>query len=146
ADWLINGIARTISHEMGHCFGLEHVVIDPNDDAMTHYMMGTPADGADGEPRDFMHDFGFQAISYMTAEGYAQNSHRYLTDTRAASTKPWLAVLKPGELTVVGDDTPNTITVDSLTSNLWFVINGNATTVIAASSPGLESLNPFDKP
>jgi Ca2+-binding RTX toxin-like protein len=77
-------------------------------------------------------------------EGYEQNAHQHLTDVLGASTKPWLAVLKPGELTIMGDDNANTIIVSKGNGNKWSVSIGGVTTTLDASTPGLNSLNPFD--
>jgi Ca2+-binding RTX toxin-like protein len=123
----INRMARTISHEAGHAFGLGHVIPDAALtnadmlDAQTHHLM------AAGVPRDFTHDFTFQDLTFNTdvrqfrfsesvlhpeLNDDAQNSHRYLSNAAVlgAATGPWLAMLKPGELTIHGS-----IGTDSLT-------------------------------
>ena len=96
-QWL-NQIARTISHEMGHTFGLEHENGDAraNREPLSHSVMGTPN-------RDWTHDFSFHDRTYQTTvDGYSQNAHQYLNRTNilGASQDSWMAVLKPGQLTI----------------------------------------------
>ncbi len=71
----VNRIARTVSHEMGHGFGLEHISNTNITDAQSHNLMSVPVDvNGDGdvndpgeEARDFTRDFGFQDITFNTA-------------------------------------------------------------------------------
>jgi hypothetical protein len=111
-EQFINRVGRTISHEMGHTFGLAHVVIDS--EVKSHHTMGF-----EGDNRDFDHDFGFQNISYDTTNGGIQNSHKILTDALGASSSPWTAVLQPGQLTVMGNSSNNTLTVTETETDHW---------------------------
>jgi len=63
------------------------------------------------------------------------------------STHPWVAVLKPGELTVVGDNAANTILVkNGPVSASWLVtIDGQLTLVDLGHQPVTTTLNPFDQ-
>jgi len=161
ASKFINFMADSISQEMGHAFGLAHVVSDPSGDAdpITHHIMY----GAD---RDYEHDFNFQdrtyktdlfgQYTYTTSVNHPefnttdlQNSHQIfsLPDVLGPSTHPWVAVLKPGELTVVGDNAANTILVkNGPVSASWLVtIDGQLTLVDLGHQPVTTTLNPFDQ-
>ncbi len=176
ADRFINRVARTISHELGHSFGLGHFQTDTDGnvtDALTHHIMG---DGAVG--LDFTLDLNFQDITYQgdifsfansTSQNFpelnteTQNAHAILSrpDVLGPSKSPWMAVLKPGELTIRGNDAANTISI-SQTGDEWTVqlntlyssqFMGNpmylllqSTTVVDAQNPDINSLNPFDAP
>src|SRR5262245_33294086 len=173
-DDFVNRVARTISHEMGHTFGLEHITNTVVNDAQTHHLMGVPVDrNGDGdsddvedEVRDFTRDFGFQDITFNTEAG-PQNSHQLLSreDILGASRDPWMAVLKPGELTVAGGVGSDTIKIEKLpvllpptggaslilppvTSTVarWRVTtNGNAQ-LVDLNANGFATLNIFDTP
>lgn len=125
-DEFVNSVARTISHEMGHCFGLGHItgVLSGLAEAQSHAMMNVALDGT--AKRDFTHDFGFQNITYPTdaltgrhsdthpeLNVANQNAHQYLSNPAVLgpARHAWIAVLQPGQLTVQGDDLDNTITV-----------------------------------
>ncbi|MFO0798547.1 MAG: hypothetical protein U0804_13810 [Gemmataceae bacterium] len=102
-DRFVNWMARTISHELGHTFGLAHIdTLNPTD-AQTHHTMNTVN-------RDFSRDFGFQDQTYETAKG-PQNSHQLLRANLGDSTRPWAAVLRPGVLTVHGSSGSDWLTV-----------------------------------
>ena len=172
----INSMARTISHEMGHAFGLGHVLPNADGadaDVITHHLMNTGA-----VERDFDHDFNFQDIRYETdvfsfanqlstrhpqLNTQFQNSHTYLAnlDVLGPSSGIWVAVLKPGELTVSGNDQRNSISIAPGAANQWQILQLTYTTLmmnpsslvilattwtVDASNPGLDSLNPFDAP
>ncbi len=161
ADRLINSVAKLISHEMGHAFGLGH----PNSaaehpDAVTHHIM---FNSLSGTPQDRTHYFNFQDLTYQTDNftyNYRlsakhpefnttfQNAHQLLShpDVLGPSPNPWLAVLKPGELTIMGNDAANTITVNPGAGNQWIVTIDGVSTILDASMPGLESINPFATP
>ena len=157
----INSLAGAISQEMGHSFGLAHPVTDPSGDAdpITHHIMF----GAD---RDYNHDFNFQDRTYKTDllgpytvttsanhpefnNTDLQNAHQMLSlpDVLGPSTHSWVAVLKPGELTVVGDNAANTILVkNGPGSASWLVtIDGQLTLVDLGHQPVTTTLNPFDQ-
>lgn len=140
----VNMVAETISHEMGHAFGLKHVEVDPSNDAMRHLIMGVPA-ASGGDGRDFNSDFNFQDITYAVEGGGTQNSHQYLTSTLGASTNAWAAVLRPGELTIKGSEWNDTIGVSRTSVYKWsMTINGVSKTL--DHQGGLDSLNPFSTP
>lgn len=153
ADVFINAMARTISHEMGHAFGLDHLdsTAGGDDEARTHHIMNV-------SNRDFSHDFNFQDVTYTDVDGNSQNAHQYLTSTLGASNGAWIAALRPGELTISGNDARNIINVTASGADQWsvelksiytilgweFQIGG--TTVVDTSSPGIQSVNPYDDP
>jgi Ca2+-binding RTX toxin-like protein len=145
ADHFVNAVARTISHEMGHAFGLKHVPIDPTNDAMSHLLMGVPT-VVGVEDRDFDHDFNFQDMLYPAEGGGTQNSHQYLSSTLGASSTAWAAVLKPGVLTVRGTEGHDTIEIASASSKKLVVTINGVSSSVDHFSPGLDSLNPFDAP
>ena len=61
-DDFVNRISRTVSHEMGHTFGLAHLTTATGTDAQTHHLMEV-------NNRDFTRDMGFQDIAYNTESG-----------------------------------------------------------------------------
>jgi hypothetical protein len=99
---VINSMARTISHEMGHTFGLEHTT-DTAGDAVSHHLMNAPSGGID--PRDFTRDFVFVDQTFNTDIG-PQNAYQILSrsDVLGQSTRAWMAVLNPGTLTIYGSE------------------------------------------
>ena len=165
ASKFINMVASTISQEMGHAFGLAHAIADPSGDAdpITHYHMRSGY----GTQRDYDHDFNFQDRTYQTDlllgnlaykpsvnhpefnTTDLQNSHQILSlpDVLGPSTHSWVAVLKPGELTVVGDNAANTIQVKNGPGGAsWLVtIDGQLTLVDLGQQPVTTTLNPFDQ-
>jgi hypothetical protein len=148
SDQFVNAVARVISHEMGHAFGLDHVPINPANDAMTHLIMGDFADGAAVDTRDWNRDFNFQNTTYFTEIGLWQNTHSHLTNVLGASSAPWAAVLRPGVLTVNGDNTNNVIEIDAV-ANQWeiFIKSQTAPSTLLQLNPvnpTINSLNPFD--
>jgi hypothetical protein len=175
-DGFVNRMARTISHEMGHTFGLEHITNPGWSDAQTHHLMNAPVDvngdGDDDDPgedqRDFGRDFGFQDLTFNTEAG-PQNAHELLSreDVLGKSRDPWVAVLRPGELTVSGGIGSDTIKVEKVpvllppvstagqsrlfdgvisTTPRWRVtVNGDAR-LVELNADGLATLNMFDAP
>lgn len=143
ADKFVNAVAATISHEMGHAFGLKHVLLNFGDEVTRHELM---AESTVGDFRDFQHDFHFQDIAHTTEAGGTQNSHQYLTQTLGPSTKQWLAVLGPGQLTVVGTDWNDTIEVTKASYYSWVVTINGVSSSLNRISPNIESLNPFEDP
>jgi Ca2+-binding RTX toxin-like protein len=167
-DDFVNRVARTVSHEMGHTFGLDHLSTATGTDAQTHHLMEV-------DNRDFARDFGFQDIAYNTDSG-VQNAHQILSreDVLGKSRDPWIAVLKPGELTVsggIGNDTikverlpvilPPIITQppilldaqfllpsDIVISNIarWRVTINGVVTDVALNASGFNTLNNLDTP
>jgi hypothetical protein len=188
ASMAINSVARTISHEMGHCFGLGHITETPTGfaEARSHHLMNVTDAANDPARRDFTHDFNFQDIAYQTdAIGRSgrlssnprfntaiQNVHRYLSDPAVLgpSQRPWIAALKPGELTIQGDESGNTIEVKQSFSinpfvalvEHWqvsatavhsrrvgdrFVLDHTTTTAfVDPREPSIHSLNPYATP
>jgi len=165
ASKFINMVAGTISQEMGHAFGLAHAIADPSGDAdpITHYIMRSGY----GTQRDYTRDFNFQDRTYQTDlfggnfvykpsvnhpefnTTDLQNSHQMLSvpDVLGPSTHPWVGVLKPGELTVVGDNAANTIVVkNGPGSASWLVtIDGQLTLVDLGQQPVTTTLNAFNQ-
>ena len=111
---IVNRMARTISHEMGHTFGLDHITAVLTDDASRHHLMNAGGPGT----RDFSRDFVFEDLSFATPSGN-QNSHQILSDAfvLGESANSWIAILKPGELTIKGSDLADTITINPLAAN-----------------------------
>jgi Ca2+-binding RTX toxin-like protein len=142
------------------------------EDARTHHLMNTVN-------RDFDHDFTFQDITYDTdvfdfaVQNSAnhpefntsiQNSHQYLShpDVLGPSAGSWVAALKPGELTIFGNNADNNISVTPGAGNDWNVSIGTKYTfsnpitratftfwlysnmTVDANTPDLESINPYD--
>jgi Ca2+-binding RTX toxin-like protein len=162
----INGVAEAISHEMGHAFGLGHISADPSGDAdaIRHHIMNPMRTGA--ASRDADHDFNFQDHTYQidiadtgTIEDSInhpelnntnlQNAHQILSmpDVLGPSTHSWMAVLKPGELTVSGDDAANTILVKNGPGNVsWLVTIDGQLTPVDLNAQFTQTLNPFDQP
>lgn len=140
----INMVAETISHEMGHAFGLKHVEVDASNDAMRHLIMGVPA-ASGGDGRDFNSDFNFQDITYDVEGGGTQNSHQYLTSVLGASTNAWAAVLRPGVLTINGSEWADSISVSRPSLYKWS-LTVNGVSKMLDHKGGLDSLNPFDTP
>lgn len=164
-DVLVNRVATLISHEMGHAFGLAHAVnsnyhppvvadYDPeHPDAIGHSIMTYVAP-------DYGHYFNFQDLSYHTDQYYyaydstgfpvlsslEQNAHQILTGVLGPAPNSWLAVLRPGELTITGDDAANNINVAPGAGDQWIVTIDGVGTVLDTRTPGLESLNPFAVP
>lgn len=145
----VNRMARTISHEMGHTFGLEHVIADANDDASTHNLMNAPA-GNNDDDRDFGHDFVFLDMKVQTESGQDQNAHQILSDPTVLgeNTGSWRAILKPGELTLKGSNAGDTITVAPLSNNTQWQVTGVRNTfslTLATSTDKVNQVvNPFD--
>lgn len=147
ADKFVNAIARTISHEMGHAFGLGHIDAGPVGDTQTHHLMNVI-------DRDYDHDFAFQDIDYVTVtSGYlasaeypelnttTQNAHQYLSHpgVLGSSSDPWFAVLKPGELTIAGSDNRDSISIKPAGKSAWDVTVSTAHQSFVKSSYRLPS-------
>lgn len=146
ANQFINSVARAISHEMGHAFGLKHVTVDRLDDASRHLIMAEPDGSSSVDARDTFHDFNFQDLWYPVEGGGIQNSHQYLTTTLGASYGAWAAVLQPGRLTVTGGGGNDTITVAQGAGNRWVVTLNGLSKTVDTFEPGPDSLNPFSAP
>jgi Ca2+-binding RTX toxin-like protein len=149
----VNRVARTISHELGHTFGLAHITNTNVSDAQTHHLMGVPVDiNGDGDTgdageavRDFTRDFGFQDLFFNTDSGF-QNSHLILSQDNVLgrSLGSWTAVLKPGELTVSGGVASDNIQVTSVTPSLWRTSINTAQTFVPLFANGQNTINMFD--
>jgi Ca2+-binding RTX toxin-like protein len=147
-QWL-NQISRAISHEMGHAFGLEHEVSEAGvlTDAHSHSMMCAPASAPGSpDPRDWTRDSVFQDRSFTLADGTTQNAHEHLLadDILGRSDSPYVTVLTPGYLTVVGNGLDNVIDVSDNGNGTWDVVIDGVLTVVSVSGSGVDSLNPFD--
>ncbi|MCA9074158.1 MAG: hypothetical protein KDA93_03930 [Planctomycetaceae bacterium] len=172
-DQFINVMAKVVSHEMGHSFGLDHLteVAEGYDlEVLSHELMAAPFvdlnnpnydhDDVIIEQRDFDHDFAFQDITYINDSGVAQNSHQHLTNVLGASGWGWMAVLKPGELTMQGAANAGTIandlSVTQVDGNTWqaqvvyqrrwpegWFRTFSYTAFVDTSNPDIRSLNPF---
>lgn len=151
----VNRIARTVSHEMGHGFGLEHISSTNISDAQSHNLMSVPVDvNGDGdvndpgeEARDFSRDFGFEDITFNTADG-PQNTHQILSreDVLGRSLGTWMAVLRPGELTVSGGSSADSILVSRLSATRFQVTTNGSITNVNLLASGVTSFNMFDAP
>lgn len=149
----INNMARSISHEMAHTFGLDHITSTSWGDSQQHNLMNAPVDvNGDGDTsdvgedqRDFSRDFGFQDVSFSTGSG-TQNSHQILSreDVLGVSTTPWVAVLRSGELTVSGGSGSDNVRVRRLSASQWRVTTNGTATVVDLNSNGFNTLNTFD--
>ena len=150
---LVNRMARTISHETAHTFGLEHITNTGWGDAQTHHLMNAPVDvNGDGDKndpgedqRDFGRDFGFQDLSFNTDAGL-QNAHDILSreDILGRSLNPWIAVLRPGQLTVSGGAGSDNVFVTRLSATQWRVTINGVNTTVDLNANGLTTLNMFD--
>jgi Ca2+-binding RTX toxin-like protein len=136
-DAFVNMTANFISHEAAHTFGMAHINMKLQPNAVS---LGTPAQG--------WTNVGFTDIGYMTDEGLVQNLHQYLTETLDASPRPWAAVLQPGVLTIRGSESADIASVVLDTAGDWTVsLLGPRVRetyhVDPSNSPDLPSLNPF---
>lgn len=170
-DDFVNRVARTVSHEMGHTFGLAHITTAPTSEPQSHHLMEV-------NDRDFTRDMGFQDVAFNTDSG-VQNSHQILSQENVLgkSHDPWMAVLKPGELTVSGGIGNDRITVERLPVLLppiltqgpvildaapgaarllsdivvsftprWKVTINGVSEIVALNASGFNTLNNFDTP
>jgi Ca2+-binding RTX toxin-like protein len=139
-DDFVNRMARTVSHEMGHSYGLDHITNTPVTDAQSHHLMNSIG-------RDFGRDFGFQDTSFNTGSG-VQNAHTILSreDVLGVSRDPWVAVLRPGVLTVAGGIGADAIDLTRLSATQWRVTTNGVSTTIDLNANGRNSLNTFDAP
>ncbi|MCA9165568.1 MAG: hypothetical protein KDA62_21410, partial [Planctomycetales bacterium] len=136
----VNLIARNISHEAAHTFGLEHVAGPANSFDLPHELMNV-------EPHvDYTHDFGFTDVVLEIDGGGAQNSHDVLTQTLGVSPSAWAAALRNREITIVGTSADNhfVIDVDPQDGSWQITIDGqNVAQHVQPQNPDLLSLNPF---
>lgn len=155
ATQLVNSVATTISHELGHSFGLRHNSDDPTGefDPVTHSIMMTGDIDGDGvRDNDRTRDFSFHDRLYNTERGgdakAPQNAHEVLSlpDVLGPSSHAWMAVLKPGTLTISGNSGNNTITVRPVDADTWNVLLTSSNTEVDINSLDTNSLNPFDDP
>ena len=158
ANWMnatrfVNSVARTISHELGHSFGLRHQTGDPSGDtdAPTHSIMMTGDIDGDGTlDRDDSRDYSFHDRSYDTERSGnpqdPQNAHAVLSSLNVLgpSNRAWMAVLRPGTLTISGNSGNNTIRVSPQDADTWNVLLVGQNTLVDVNSIDTNSLNPFD--
>lgn len=123
-DCLPQVVANEISRQMGSAFGLlEFGRLDGDPGTMGDIMSLTrracPLTFVDAE-QEFTTAQRVQAYLDAHPAGFdwgvfntTQNTHQHLTSVLGPSDQPWAAVLKPGELTIHGDDYGNQITVSS---------------------------------
>jgi hypothetical protein len=115
--------AKFISHEMGHAFGLHHPNGTRQNPALESHIMGT-GDIHETHPNVFL-DVDHLTVGKETPtarEGTLwQNSHQILTEVLGPATRFWAAVLKPGELTLHGDNNDNRIEVTRESNDTWSV-------------------------
>lgn len=144
ADMWLNQIARTVSHEMGHSFGLDHIISDPSGqtDPIRHHIMSLD--------RDWNHDFNFHDAPYETESWWLgeQNAHQILSQPNVLgpSLRPWIAVLRPGELTVSGNAAANNISIGPSGTTMWSIAIDGQTSTVHINATGVHSLNPFATP
>jgi hypothetical protein len=166
-DMFVNEVATTISHEMGHTFGLGHLTNPAeNPGAIRHHIMTSVAPAG--------RNYNFQDLTYTTdvfAYDYrlssrhpefntrVQNSHRHLShpDVLGPSPKPWAAVLTPGSLTIMGSaggDDARVVPDHRWGPGDWGVTvkdvgtgaQVQSATVDPSAFPDINSLNPFGTP
>jgi hypothetical protein len=152
-DVFRRAVAQEIAHQLGHCFGLYDVLTSPVDGVTPHDIMGSPSYGTAG----VFPDIPIQDVMLNTV-----NAHQYLLSVLGASPSAWMAVLKPGELTISGDDTiDNSITITRLPDDpnygsSWQVVlntqtawgtdsNGALIVWTSGNSPLSNWLNTFDQ-
>ncbi|HEX5106031.1 MAG TPA: hypothetical protein VFV87_19565 [Pirellulaceae bacterium] len=145
-DAFITGVASTISHELGHTFGLWHnqpsaTQSDLERQALVNDMMSAVSLG---------HDQAFLDIAYLITPSLSpQNSHRHLLrgDILGPSKNSWAAVLRPGELTISGNASSNDIGVWEFGGSIsGYSIQIDGRSIIAEHrATSAYSLNLFDQ-
>lgn len=145
----VNLVSYTVSHEVGHTFGLAHVAGDSkgvqSELMIQYYFKG-----------DLKHDYGFRGEPYPLAEDRVkarrgqsvQDSHKLLTTVLGPAHRPWASVLSPGILTVYGDSQSNVLRVLPTGSLVW-TVDLDSTHLYLNPNPDpatydTDSLNPFD--
>ncbi len=151
ADRFLNLIATFISHEVGHTFGLEHLI-----EAKTPSLDGRTL----MDPFMDSNDVGFTDMPYIVGYLYPkttferpvyQNEHQYLNEVVGPSKQEWAAVLRPGELTIQGSSGPDKFTIQSVAGSLAVNrLNGwggtEASHPLGEGANGLlNGLNQFDR-
>jgi Ca2+-binding RTX toxin-like protein len=96
------------AHEAGHTFGLFHIG-DPSAWDINIMAGGNYRNGG------FV-DRLYDSVDDSGRPRGPQNEHQYLTEVLGASSKPWAAVLRPGELTIQGSSYDDSVSV----SDRWF--------------------------
>jgi hypothetical protein len=145
-DGFVNFLASVISHEAGHSFGLEHVLISAHPEADDRNLM---------DPFLYDRNMSFWDRSLSVEGGGTQNQHLYLTETLGASPDPWAAVLRPGQLTIQGDSYGNLVSVYHLGGpgsdwqvtirweDRWRTWHTQSYQVDPSAAPDINSLNQF---
>jgi Ca2+-binding RTX toxin-like protein len=145
AAMFINQIANFVSHEIGHTFGLDHILYYEAPAWGTSMM--PPFLGAE--------NLTFADVTYETGTG-PQNEHRYLTRVLGASHQAWAAVLRPGELTITGSSADDKVEIIDWGAGDWVVLvnlkdspnpaPASFYRVDSTCAPDVYSLNPFPTP
>ena len=142
ADQFLTQVAVTVSHEMGHAFGLAHILPDGTDAARHHLMNAGVGDAS--------RNSNFQDLVYDTPTG-RQNAHEILSrpGVLGPSPRPWAAVLRPGTLTLQGSGRWDRVNVRGVGGGDWSVemsSTGGHTAGYAvdpSAAPDIFSINPF---
>lgn len=144
-DAFLNLAATFISHEAGHSFGLDHVDVARAPAADDRNLM---------DPFLWDRNTSFWDVDLPILGGGAQNQHRYLTFELGASTRPWAAVLRPGELTVQGSRANENVVVSPTGGVGWNVNTGwfdglawqyRNYALDDSAGPGMSSMNQFNQ-
>lgn len=142
----LNMLTSFVSHEAGHSLGLDHVVVSQTPGADDRNLM---------DPFLWDRNTGFWDVNVVTETSGTQNQHRLLTARVGASTRPWAAVLKPGELTVQGGGYNDAAAVTETAPRTWTVQTAwtAGTTrqyrnymLDDSAAPGFNSMNQFTSP
>jgi hypothetical protein len=139
-EQFVTGVANAISHEMGHSFGLSHLVnVASGSPGRFHVMMAAV---------DYFNDTSFHNITYQVEYFGTQNTHLELTSPSVLGPAPraWAAVLTPGVLTIQASQTGTAASVRHLDANTLEVRVAGGYYLVDTFSPSSNTLNPFPTP